>query len=140
MPWDGCHPSWGGGTPYDAGHPSGILRFAHLRREEQRPAQRFAMRHVYAVLRRTWDQGRSERQIAHRLGMSRPAVADSVRRAQAAGLAWPWPATSEEGTLERGLVPAVAPRAPAPHLVPDGATGQHARTRTGVTVCLLWQA
>jgi len=40
------------------------------------PAQRFAMRQVYEVLRLTWGQGLSERKIAQRLGISRPAVAE----------------------------------------------------------------
>jgi predicted transcriptional regulator len=42
------------------------------------------MRQVYAVLRLQWGQGRSERKIAQSLGLSRPAVAAYVRRAQAA--------------------------------------------------------
>jgi biotin operon repressor len=49
------------------------------------------MRQVYAVLRLQWGQGRSERKIAQSLGISRPAVAAYVRRAQAAGLSWPLP-------------------------------------------------
>src|ERR671936_1966518 len=91
--------------PYDAGQPIGILRFSHIMREEQMPAQRLAMRQVYEVLRLKWDQGLSDRKIAHSLGISRPAVADYVRRAQAAGLSWPLPATSDERTLERLLFP-----------------------------------
>ena len=103
------------------------------------PAQRLAMRHVYEVLRLKWAQGLSERKIAQSLGISRPAVADYVHRAQAAGLSWPLPATSDEGTLERVLFPAVSPRAPAPHLVPDWATVHHELKRKGVTLFLLWQ-
>jgi hypothetical protein len=52
------------------------------------PAQRLAMRQVYAVWRLKWDQGLSERKIAQSLGISRPAVAEYVRRAQAAGMSW----------------------------------------------------
>jgi hypothetical protein len=47
------------------------------------------MRHVSEGLRLKWDQGLSARQIAQSLGISRPAVAESVRRAQAAGMSWP---------------------------------------------------
>ena len=47
------------------------------------------MRQVYEVLRLKWGQGLSERKIAQSLGISRPAVAEYVRRAQAAGLSWP---------------------------------------------------
>jgi DNA-binding transcriptional regulator LsrR (DeoR family) len=71
----------------DAGCPIGILRFSQLMREEQMPAQRLAMRQVHEVLRLKWGQGLSERKIAQSLGISRPAVAEYVRRAQAAGLA-----------------------------------------------------
>jgi DNA-binding transcriptional regulator LsrR (DeoR family) len=59
------------------------------------------MRQVHDVLRLQGEQGLSDRQIAHSLGISRPTVAEYVRRAQAAGLWWPWPATYDEATLER---------------------------------------
>jgi transposase len=97
------------------------------------------MRQVYEVLRLKWAQGLSDRKIAHRLGISRPTVADSVRRTQAAGLSWPLPATYDEGTLERLLFPTVSARAPAPPLVPDWATVHHELKRKGVTLFLLWQ-
>ena len=85
------------------------------------PAQRLAMRQVYEVLRLKWEQGFSDRKIAHSLGISRPTVAEYVRRAQAAGLSWPLPAPYDEETLERLLFPAVSARTPALHLVPDWA-------------------
>jgi transposase len=97
------------------------------------------MRQVHAVLRLKWEQGLSDRKIAHSLGMSRPTVAEYVRRAQAAGLAWPLPATYDEGTLERLLFPAVSTRAPAPYLVPDWAKVHQELKRKGVTLFLLWQ-
>ena len=103
------------------------------------PAQRLTMRQVYEVLRLKWDQGLSDRKIAHSLGISRPAVADYVCRAQAAGLSWPLPETYDGGTLERMLFPAVSARAPAQHLVPDWATVHQELKRKGVTLFLLWQ-
>src|SRR5262249_59413679 len=103
------------------------------------PAQRLAMRQVHEVLRLKGDHGLSDRQIAHSLGISRPAVAEYVRRAQAAGLSWPVPATYDEDTLERWLFPGVSARAPAPHLVPDWATVHRELKRKGVTLFLLWQ-
>ena len=103
------------------------------------PAQRLAMRQVHEVLRLKWGQGLSDRKIAQSLGISRPAVAESVHRAQAAGLAWPLPATCDAGALERLLCPSGPARAPAPHLVPDWATVHHARKRKGVTLVLLGQ-
>jgi hypothetical protein len=92
------------------------------------------------VWRLQWGQGLSDRQSAPRLGISRPAVAAYGRRAQAAGVSWPLPATSDEGTLERVLFPVVSASGPAPLLVPDGSTVHRERTRQGVTLLLLWQA
>jgi transposase len=103
------------------------------------PAQRLAMRQVHEVLRLKWEQGLSDRKIAQSLGISRPAVAEYVRRAQAAGVSWPLPDIYDEGTLERVLFPTVSARAPAPHLVPDWATVHHELKRKGVTLFLLWQ-
>jgi transposase len=97
------------------------------------------MRQVHEVLRLKWEQGLSDRKIAQSLGISRPAVAEYVRRAQAAGVSWPLPDIYDEGTLERVLFPAVSARAPAPHLVPDWATVHHELKRKGVTLFLLWQ-
>jgi DNA-binding Lrp family transcriptional regulator len=63
------------------------------------PAQRLAMRHVTEVLRLKWSQGLSDRKIAQSLGISRPTVAEYVRRAQSAGVSWPLPATLDETGL-----------------------------------------
>ena len=101
------------------------------------PAQRLAMRQVHEGLRLKWEQGLSDRKIAHSLGISRPAVAEYVRRAQAAGLSWPLPATYDEGTLEQMLFPSVPARTLAPHLVPDWATVHTELKRKGVTLFLL---
>ena len=103
------------------------------------PRKRLSMRQVHEVLRLKWGQELSDRKIAQSLGISRPAVAEYVRRAQAAGLSWPLPESYDEGTLERVLFPAVSARAPAPHLVPDWATVHHELKRKGVTLFLLWQ-
>ena len=59
------------------------------------------MRQVSAVLRLTWGQGRSERKIAQRLGIRRPAVAASGRRAHATGVSWPVPEPCDAGALGR---------------------------------------
>ena len=118
------------------GEPIGILHLSHTRREEQMPAQRLAMRHVTAVLRLKWSQGLSDRKIAQSLGISRPTVAEYVRRAQSAGLSWPLPASLDETALERRLFPpqlaTPGPRRPEP----DWATVHHELQRKGVTLCL----
>ena len=113
------------------GEPLGILHLSLPQREEQMPAQRLAMRQVYEVLRLKWGQGLSERKIAQSLGISRPAVAEYVRRAQAAGLSWPLPATCDAGALERLLFPSAPAQSPATHVVPDWAIVHHELKRKG---------
>jgi transposase len=97
------------------------------------------MRQVYEVLRLKWDQGLSPRKIAPSLGISRPMVAEYVRRAQAAGLSWPLPPTCDAEALGRLLFPSVSARAPATPLVPDWAAVHHELKHKGVTLFLLWQ-
>ena len=103
------------------------------------PAQRLSMRHVTEVLRLKWDQGLSDRKIAQSLGISRPTVAEYVRRAQAAGLLWPLSATLDETAVERLLFPShpAIPIPPRPE--PDWAAVHHELKRKGVTLFLLWQ-
>jgi len=103
------------------------------------PAQRLSMRHVTEVLRLKWDQGLSDRKIAQSLGISRPTVAEYVRRAQAAGLSWPLSATLDETAVERLLFPPhrAIPIPPRPE--PDWAAVHHELKRKGVTLFLLWQ-
>jgi transposase len=97
------------------------------------------MRHVTKVLRLKWGQGLSDRKIAQSLGISRPTVAEYVRRAQAAGLSWPLPATLDETALERLLFPPHAVRPIPSRPEPDWATVHHELKRKGVTLFLLWQ-
>ena len=91
------------------------------------------------MLRRKWALGLRERQRARRLGLSRPTVASSVPRAHVAGLAGPLPEGLAAATLAQRLLPSSSPPAPATRLGPAWATGHHARTRTGVPLCLWWQ-
>jgi transposase len=97
------------------------------------------MRHVKEVLRLKWGCGLSERKIAHSCGISRPTVADYVRRAQAAGLSWPLPEALEETTLNRLLFPARPVRPSATPLVPDWSVVHQELKRKGVTLFLLWE-
>jgi transposase len=97
------------------------------------------MRHIKAVLRLQWAGGLSDRQIAQSLSVSRPTGAADVRRAQAAGLAWPLPATLEDTALERLLLPAAPAPPPGARLVPDWSAVHRALQRKGVPWFLLWQ-
>src|SRR5512134_2112849 len=115
-----------------------MLPLSHLTgmREEQMPAQRLAMRQVREVLRLKWACGLSDRKIAQSVRISRPTVAEYVRRAQAAGLSWPLPATLDEPTLEQQLF-ATAHRTPvARRPMPDWATVYRELKRKGVTLFL----
>ena len=58
------------------------------------------MRQVTELLRLKWEQALSDRAIAGRLCIPRPAVADSVHRALKAGLSWPLAKERDEATLD----------------------------------------
>jgi hypothetical protein len=60
------------------------------------PAPRLARRPVRAVCRRTWAWGLRDRKSAHSVRVSRPTVAEDVRRAPEAGRSWPLPETLAE--------------------------------------------
>ena len=103
------------------------------------PAKRLSMRQVTEVLRLKWESGFSDRKIAQSLGISRPTVADYLRRAQAAGLSWPLPEGLDEATLEARLFPPPATKGTLAPLAPDWASGHQELTRTGVPLLLRWQ-
>jgi transposase len=103
------------------------------------PAQRLAMRQVREVLRLKWACGLSDRKIAHCLRVSRPTVAEYVRRAQAAGLAWPLPDTLDDTALERRLFATAAHTPIARRPLPDWTIVHQERKRKGVTLLLWWQ-
>ena len=104
------------------------------------PRKRLSMRQVHAVLRLKWAGGLSDRQIAQSRGRSRPTVAADVRRAQAAGVAWPLPSGLDETALDRLLFPLSPARGTTEPLAPDWSHVHHALKRQGVPWFLLWQA
>jgi transposase len=97
------------------------------------------MRQVREVLRLKWACGLSDRKIAQSLRISRPTVAEYVRRAQAAGLSWPLPPTLDETALERQLFVTAQSAPAARRPMPDWATVHRESKRKGVTLFLLWQ-
>src|SRR5262249_57367545 len=86
-----------------------------------------------------WACGLSDRKIAQSLRVSRPTVAEYVRRAQAAGLSWPLPDALDETALERRLFATAAKTPVARRPTPDCATVHQELKRKGVTLVLLWQ-
>src|SRR5205823_7603315 len=110
------------GAPRDADlTPSVSCAFLTYLREEQMPAQRLSMRQVREVLRLKWACGLSDRKIAQSLRVSRPTVAEYVRRAQAAGLSWPLPDALDETALEGRLFATAAHTPMARRPPPDWA-------------------
>jgi len=103
------------------------------------PAQMLAMRQVREVLRLKWSGGLSDRKIAHSLGISRPTIAEYVRRAQDAGLSWPLPETLDAGALERLRFPPHPARPATKGPIPNWAEVHHELKRKGVTLLLLRQ-
>jgi len=101
-------------------------------------ATRLHMRQVREVLRLKWECGFSDRKTARGCGLSRPAVAEYVKRATAAGLSWPLPAALEDGALEARLFPP-APVHVGPRPLPDLPTMHRELARKGVTLMLLWE-
>ena len=97
------------------------------------------MRQVREVFRLTWGCGLSARNIAQSLQISRPTVAEYVRRAQAAGVSWPLPDGLDAAALERRLFATTHHLPALGRPLPDWATVHQARTRKGVTVLLVWQ-
>jgi transposase len=97
------------------------------------------MRQVREVLRLKWACGLSDRKIAQSLRVSRPTIAEYIRRAQAAGLSWPLPDALDETALERRLFATAAKTPVARRPTPDWATVHQELKRKGVTLVLLWQ-
>ena len=97
------------------------------------------MRQVKEVLRLKWACGLSDRQIAHSLRISRPTVADYVRRAKDAGLSWPLPEDQGEDALERRLFARAVKKPAAKRPMPDWSLVHRELKRKGVTLVLLWQ-
>ncbi|MEP7273534.1 MAG: IS21 family transposase [Acidobacteriota bacterium] len=95
------------------------------------------MRKIKEVLRLKHGHGLSERQIALSCGVSRSAVAEYLRRAQAAGLGWPLPGEMDDAAIE-ALLFQDKPE-PSEQQKPDfAAMHQELQSRKDVTLQLLW--
>ncbi len=96
------------------------------------------MRKIEEVLRLHHAGRRSNREIAQVVRVSPTTVADYLRRARQAGLAWPL----ADGLTERAVERALFPPAPASRIKrpePDWAAVHRQLGRSGVTLELLWQ-
>jgi transposase len=94
------------------------------------------MRKVRDVLRLSWGEQLSLRQVARSLSMPHTTVAVFLRRAKDAGLTWPLPEDLDDDALERRLFGTAAPS--SSHAAPDFATVKRELAVKGVTLQLLW--
>jgi transposase len=95
------------------------------------------MRKVRELLRLKFDLGLSDRKIAASLGVARSTVSEGLRRAAAAGIAWPLPAEFDDAALEARLYPPKPVISEIP--LPDLSQVERELARPGVTRRLLWQ-
>lgn len=95
------------------------------------------MRKIREVLRLK-GLGLTDRQIAASVGVARSTIAEYVRRAEAAGVAWPLADDVDDCALERLLFAPRAQPANTSHL-PDCAYIHAELRRKGVTLRLLWE-
>lgn len=95
------------------------------------------MRMIREILRLFHQNGESKKTISRSLGCARSSVADYLKRAQAAGLAWPLPPElDDEELLEKHLF---CPPAEAARPQPDCDYIHQELKKKGVTLQLLWQ-
>jgi transposase len=95
------------------------------------------MRKIRDVLRLSLGEGLSLRQTAASVQMPFTTVADHLRRAKAAGLAWPLPEGLDDDALEARLFPAGAPPTVV-RPVPEWAKVHLELKRPHVTLMLVW--
>jgi transposase len=95
------------------------------------------MRKIRDVLRLTHTMGLSRREVAEATGVSKSSVGDYLRRAQAAGIAWPVAEGLGDAELELRLFP-MTEDMPA-RAEPDWPRIHAELKRRGVTLVLLWQ-
>lgn len=97
------------------------------------------MRKVKEILRLTYENGLSRRQVAQSVALARATITDYLRRFEASGLTWPAAAALDAATLERRLFPSACPDPVPQRPEPDWATVHRELRRKGVTLMLLWQ-
>jgi transposase len=95
------------------------------------------MRQVVEALRLTFDQGRSQREIARALGVSQSTISEYRSRFAASGLPWPLPAELDEAALAARLYPPT-PHALVPRPEPDWGWVHTERKRPGMTLQPCW--
>jgi len=101
------------------------------------PRPRVAMRKIREVLRLTFGEGLSRRQVGASAGVPVTTVSDYVGRAIAAGVGWPLPESLDDAGLEALLYPPARPKGD-PRPAPDWGYVHKELRRKSVTLQLLW--
>lgn len=101
------------------------------------PRPRVAMRKIRDVLRLTFGEGLSRRQVSASLGIPVTTVSDHVARAKAARLSWPLPDDLDDAGLEHALFPPTAP-SHVPRPLPNWSYVHTELRKKSVTLQLLW--
>ncbi|GFP26153.1 hypothetical protein HKBW3S25_01641, partial [Candidatus Hakubella thermalkaliphila] len=99
--------------------------------------KRLSMRKIKEALRLK-ALGLTNRQIARSVKVSRSTVAEYLRRAEEASLAWPLPEGLDDASLERLLFPPQG-EPKDPKVLPDFSYIHTELKRKGVTLKLLWE-
>jgi transposase len=122
------------------GQQLGHQAFVIIHEEHLMPAKReLTMRQIRQILRLVRD-GVSAREIARMLGVARSTIQDNLKRAEAAGLAWPLPVELSDDVLEERLFARTGvKRGFRRRPEPDWAALACELKRPGVNLMLLWE-
>ncbi len=103
------------------------------------PAERVTMRRVREILRYRFEEGLGHKAISYRVGAAPSTVRETLRRAEAAGLAWPLGDEITDAVLEAALYKANGTKTGHRRSVePDWAYVHRELKRKHVTLQILW--
>jgi transposase len=103
------------------------------------PMERMSMRHVRDCVSLK-NAGMKTREIARRVGVASSMVRLTLRRCEAAGIAWPLPANSTDAMLEQRLFASAGVKSGhRRHKEPDWASVHREMKRKHVALSILWE-
>ncbi len=100
------------------------------------PRPHIVMRKIRDVLRLSFEEHLSRREVARAVQLPTTTVVHYIKRASAAGLSWPLPEDLDDAGLEARLFVSAAPPAVRPE--PDWQKVHLELRRKGVTLMLMW--
>jgi transposase len=96
------------------------------------------MRKIREALRLHHEHGASQHEIGRSAGLAQSTAGEILRRAKAAGLAWPLAESLSDEDLDRMLYPPAKTSDEPPRPLPDWSGTDRELARKGVTLELLW--